>query len=179
MWRKILIALAAIVLIFVVMVAMQPSEFHVEKTATIDAVPAAVFAEVNDLKKWDAWSPWAKLDPDAKVSFEGPSVGEGATMAWVGNDKVGAGKMTVTESRPDDLVKLRVDFKEPFEGSSMSQFAFKSSGNQTAVTWTMTDDHNFLEKAFCLVMNGKKMIGNDMDKGLVQMKSVVEQQNKS
>ncbi len=159
---------------FVVFVAVQPSDFRVERSLTMAASPADAFAQVNDLRKWEAWSPWAKLDPDAKISFEGPEAGEGAAMSWVGNDKVGEGKMTVVESRPNDEIKLKVDFVKPFEGSSNSDFAFRAAGDQTKVTWTMSDHHNFFEKAVCLVMNGSKMIGDDMEKGLVQLKSVVE-----
>ena len=125
MLRKILIGLAVLVALFVIVVAMQPSEFQVERTATIAAPQAEVFAQVNDLHKWDAWSPWAKLDPNAKIAFEGPEAGQGAAMSWAGNDKVGEGKMTVIESRPNDAVKLKVDFVKPFEGTSNSEFAFK------------------------------------------------------
>ena len=175
MLKKILIGLAVLVALFVVIVAMQPSDFRVEKSATIAAPPTEVFAQVNDLHKWDAWSPWAKLDPNAKIAFEGPEAGQGAAMSWSGNDKVGEGKMTIVESSPDDAVKLKVDFVKPFEGTSNSEFGFKPEADKTGVTWTMTAQHNFLEKAMCLVMNGKKMIGDDMEKGLTQMKSVVEQ----
>ena len=178
MLKKILIALAAIVLIFLVVVAMQPSDFRVERTTTIAAPAADVFAQVNDFHKWEAWSPWAKLDPAAKVAFEGPEAGQGAVMNWAGNDKVGEGKMTLTESRPNDLVKINVDFVKPFEGSVISEFTFKPEGDQTAVTWAMSGHHNFFEKALCLVMNGTKMIGDDMEKGLAQMKSVIESASK-
>jgi len=178
MLKKILIALAAIVLIFLVVVAMQPSDFRVERTSTIAAPPADVFAQVNDFHKWEAWSPWAKLDPAAKVAFEGPEAGQGAVMTWAGNDKVGEGKMTLTESRPSDLVKINVDFVKPFEGSIISEFTFKPEGDQTAVTWAMSGHHNFFEKALCLVMNGTKMIGDDMEKGLAQLKSVMESARK-
>jgi hypothetical protein len=174
MLRKILIGLAVLIALFLVVVALQPSEFHVERTATIAAPQADVFARVNDLHKWEAWSPWAKLDPTAKMTFEGPEAGQGAAMTWAGNDKLGEGKMTIIESRPSDLVKLKVDFVKPFEGTSNSEFNFKPEGDKTAVTWAMSAHHNFMEKAFCLVMNGKKMIGDDMQKGLAQMQSLLE-----
>jgi Polyketide cyclase / dehydrase and lipid transport len=174
MLKKILIGLAALVALFAAIVAMQPSEFRVERSATIAAPQAELFAQVNDLHKWDAWSPWAKLDPNAKIAFEGPEAGEGAAMTWAGNDKVGEGKLTIVESKPNDAVKLRVDFVKPFEGSSNSDFAFKPDGAGTAVTWTMTAYHSFLEKAFCLVMNGQKMVGDDLEKGLSQLKALLE-----
>ena len=174
MLKKILLVLVALVLVFVVVVALQPSEFHVERSVTVDAPASKVFGEVNDFHKWDAWSPWAKLDPDAKVGFEGPESGEGTVMTWAGNSEVGAGKMTLVESEPDKLIKIKVDFTEPFEGTSGSQFNFTPDGDKTAVTWSMNDDHSFLEKAFCLIMNGKKMVGDQMDQGLAKLKQVSE-----
>ena len=67
-------------------------------------------------------------------------------MTWDGNDKVGQGKMTLTESQPNELVKINVDFVKPIEGSRASQFAFKPEGDQTAVTWSMSGHHNFIAK---------------------------------
>ena len=82
MLKKILIALAAIIAVFLIVVALQPSEFKVERSATVAAQPAAVFDQVNDFHKWEAWSPWAKLDPNAKVTFEGPP--RGPERSWPG-----------------------------------------------------------------------------------------------
>src|SRR5262245_37899 len=174
MLKKILIALLAIIAVFLIVVALQPSEFHVERTATMAAPPATVFDQVNDFHKWDAWSPWAKLDPNAKITFEGPPSGTGTIMNWAGNNEVGEGKMTLTESKPNELVKINVDIVKPMEGSSSTEFTLKPDGDKTAVTWSMTGHHNYLAKAVCLVMNGKKMMSDIMDKGLANIKSVVE-----
>jgi hypothetical protein len=179
MLKKILIALLAVIAIFLIVVALQPSEFHVERTATMAAPPATVFDQVNDFHKWDAWSPWAKLDPNVKIAFEGPPSGAGTIMTWAGNNQVGEGKMMLTESKPNELVKINVDIVKPMEGSSTSEFAFKPEGDQTSVTWSMSGHQNFLAKATCLVMNGKKMMSDIMDKGLANMKSVVEGASKT
>ena len=174
MLKKILIVLALLIAGFAVVVALQPSEFHVERTATIAAPPAAVFAHVDDLHKWEAWSPWAKLDPNAKVGYEGAPAGKGSAFTWAGNDKVGEGRMTIVESRPAELVDIKVDFTRPFEGTNSSAFTFKPAGNGSAVTWTMSGHQDFLAKAMCLVLNGKRMIGDTMDQGLAQLKAVAE-----
>jgi hypothetical protein len=174
MFKKILIAVLLLVLAFVVVVALQPSEFSVARSTTIAAPVADVFPQVNDFHKWEAWSPWAKLDPNAKLSFDGPPEGTGTAMAWSGNDQVGEGKMTMVDSAPDDHANIKVDFVKPFEGSINSAFGFKPDGGQTEVTWTMSGHHDFMGKAFCLVMNGTKMMAGDIDKGLAQLKSVVE-----
>jgi hypothetical protein len=130
MIRKILIGVAILVAVFAVFVAMQPNEMNIDRTTTIAAAPRAVFDQVNDLHKWDNWSPWAKLDPAAKVSFEGAQAGQGAVFKWAGNGKIGEGKMTVTDNRPADFVKIKAEFIKPFEGSNVSEFS--SSRTATA-----------------------------------------------
>jgi len=174
MFKKILIGLAVIVVVFVVIVALQPSEFRVERSATISAPAPAVFAQVNDFHKWEAWSPWAKLDPAAKNSFEGPSAGNGAIFRWAGNHEVGEGSMTIIESRPSELIRIKLEFLKPFAGTNTAEFAFRSEGNQTAVTWSMFGTNNFIAKAFCLFMSMDKIVGGQFEKGLASMKSVVE-----
>ena len=139
------------------------------------AAPAAnVFAQVNDLSRWDNWSPWAKLDPNAKVAFSGPQSGPGATFAWDGNDKVGAGTMTITESKPNDRIATRTDFTRPFSGTSHADFVFSEAGGRTNVSWTMAGTHNFIGKAMCLVMSMEKTVGPDFEHGLAQLKRVSE-----
>ena len=82
---KILIALAVIVVIFVIVVALQPSRFRVVRSAAMAAPPPVVFEQVNDFQKWRAWSPWEKMDPDLKRTYEGPPAGTGAKYSWAGN----------------------------------------------------------------------------------------------
>jgi hypothetical protein len=174
MLKKILIALAAIVVVFVGVVAMQPSDFRIVRTATMSAPAPAVFAQVNDFHNWEAWSPWAKLDPAAKNSFEGPFAGTGAIFRWAGNKEVGEGSMTITESRPSDLIRIKLEFLKPFAGTNTAEFTFKPDGDQTAVTWSMAGENNFIAKAVCLFMNRDKMVGGKFEEGLAQMKSIVE-----
>ena len=139
----------------------------------MSAPQAAVQAKVSDFHAWPEWSPWEKLDPNMKRTFEGPPSGVGAGYAWVGNDDVGEGKMTLTESRPYELIETRVEMVKPMKGSSTSEFTFKPEGDQTTVTWSVAAHHNFMEKALCLIFGGKRMMSDLMDKGLAQMKSVV------
>jgi hypothetical protein len=174
MLKKILIALVVLIAAFAGYVAMQPDDLLIQRQATIAAPPAAVFEQVNDLHKWDAWSPWAKMDPQAKIGFEGPASGKDAAFTWSGNDKIGEGRMTIVDSRPTELVDINVAFTKPFENTSSSKFEFKPDANQTLVTWSMGGRQNFIEKAMCIVFNGKKMIGDEMEKGLSNLKTVAE-----
>ena len=97
--------IVAIVVIFCVVVAMQPSHFTITRSATFNAPPEALFTEVNDFNKWQAWSPWEKIDPNMKKTISTPSSGKGANYAWAGNDEAGEGKMTITDSRPNEAIK--------------------------------------------------------------------------
>jgi hypothetical protein len=172
----ILIAIAAFIAIFVVVVAVQPEASRTSRSAMM-AVPApVVFAQVNDFHNWDAWSPWAKLDPGAKKTFEGNTSGTGAIFTWSGNKKIGEGRMTVMESQPSELVRLKLEFFKPFKAANTAEFTFKPQGDQTLVTWTMLGKKNFIMKGMYLLMNMDKMIGGDFEKGLAQMKSIAEAQ---
>jgi len=174
MLKKVLLAIVALVVVFLVIVAMQSSEFHVERSATIGAPAADVFAQVNDFHAWQAWSPWAKLDPAAKDTYEGPAAGTGAIFKWSGNNDVGEGAMTITESHPSDLIKLQLEFVRPYAGSSTVGFRFKADGDKTVVTWAMSGHKNFMAKAFGLFMSMDKMVGGQFEQGLSQLKTVVE-----
>jgi hypothetical protein len=174
MLEAILIALAAIVVVFLLIVAMQPAQYRVARSATVTAPAQAVFAQVNDFHKWEAWNPWGKIDPAMKHSYEGAPAGTGAIYTWVGNKEVGEGRMTIIESRLSDLIRIKMEFFKPFAGNSIAEFTFKPAGNQTMVTWSMTGDKNFMAKAIHLFMNMDKMIGGQFEKGLAQIKTLVE-----
>ena len=174
MLKIILIAIAVIVVVFLVVVALQPSEFRVARSTTISGPAPAVFAQVNDFHKWEAWNPWGKIDPAMKQTYEGAPAGIGAIYTWVGNNEVGEGRMTLTESRPNDLIRIKLEFMKPFAATNTAEFTFKPEGNQTAVTWSMSGKNNFMAKAIHLFMNMDKMIGGQFEKGLAEMKSVVE-----
>jgi hypothetical protein len=170
----ILIVIAAVIALFVVVVATRPADFRVMRSTAISAPPAVVFAQVNDFHNWDGWSPWARMDPEMKATYAGPAVGTGAVYSWVGNNKVGEGRMTIMESHPSDLVRIKLEFMKPFAATNTAEFTFQPQENQTAVTWTMSGKKNFITKAMGLVMNMDKMVGGQFDQGLAQMKSVAE-----
>lgn len=174
MLKKIFLGLIALVVIFAIVVTMQSASYRILRAVKIAAPPSIVFAEVNDFHKWDAWSPWAKLDPTMKTTFEGPSAGPGAIYRWTGNNQVGEGQMTVLESKPNELIRIKLDFLRPFKDTCITEFTFKPDGAQTDVSWAMSGERNFMAKAVCLFMNMDKMVGGDFEKGLAQLKAESE-----
>ena len=79
----------------VALASLKPNAFSVSRSAVMNAPANSVFAKLADFRASKSWSPWAKLDPNAKENFEGPESGVGSSFAWSGNRKVGAGKMTM------------------------------------------------------------------------------------
>lgn len=174
MLKKILLGILLTLAVFFFYVARQPSQFRVERSIIINAETAAAFNQVNDFHHWNAWSPWAKLDPNAKNSYEGESAGVGAIFSWAGNADVGEGKMTITESRLNDLIRIKLEFLKPFAAINTAEFTFKSEGSQTHITWAMSGPKNFFTKLLGLFVNCDTMIGDMFEKGLAQIKVVVE-----
>jgi hypothetical protein len=174
MVETILIIVAVVIVLFIVVVAMQPSDFRVERSGSIAAPASAVFPQVNDFHNWTAWSPWEKLDLAMKKTHEGPAAGTGAIYSWNGNKQVGEGRMTILESRPNEYINIKLEFMRPFAATNTAEFAFKNEGKDTKVVWSMTGKRNFMFKAMGLFMSMDKMIGGDFEKGLAQMKAVVE-----
>ena len=164
----------AILVIFFIVVASRPPTFRVERSATINAPPGVVFDQVNDLRKWQAWSPWENIDPNLRRTYEGPPAGAGSAYAWQGNAKVGQGRMTITESRPNELIRFKLEFLKPFKAANSADFTFVPQGGQTTVNWSMQGQNNFMFKAMGMFFSMDKMVGRDFEKGLGNLKSVVE-----
>ena len=151
----------------------KPDEFRVTRSALINASPTAIFEHVNDLVKWQAWSPWAKMDPNAKTSFEGPTAGVGAKFSWEGK-KTGQGTMTVLESTPFSFVRFKLEFFKPMKGTNTAEFTFAAEAQGTRVTWTMYGPATFVNKLMSVFMNCEKMVGSQFEAGFANLKAVVE-----
>lgn len=172
--KKVLIAVAVVIAILLVVIATRPDTFHIERSATIAAPAQLVFDKVNDFHQWQAWSPWAKLDPTQKTTYDGPPAGVGASSAWEGNKEVGKGRMTITDSAPPSKIVIKLEFLEPMTATETTTFTFNSDGQGTKVTWAMDGHNNFFAKAMSLAMDMDKMVGPDFERGLASIKTLAE-----
>jgi hypothetical protein len=174
MFVPILLTLLGIVAACVLYVALKPGAFRIERTAVIPAAKPAVFDEIHTLARWEAWSPWAQLDPNMEQSYSGPAAGVGASQSWKGNKQVGEGRLTITDSQPCDYIRMTLEFVQPFQVTNQTEFIFESVADGTQVTWRMTGVNGFLGKVFDLLMNMDKMCGNDFEKGFANLRKVLE-----
>jgi polyketide cyclase/dehydrase/lipid transport protein len=174
MLKKLLLGLVALIALFLIAVATRPGAFRIERSAQINAPAAVVFAQVNDFKHWDGWSPWAKLDPNMTKTIAGAPQGVGATYAWSGNNQVGEGRMTIIESKPNEKVGIKLEFLKPWQATNLATFLFDARGPATQVTWVMEGTNNFMGKAVAMFMDMDAVIGKEFEKGLAQMKTLAE-----
>jgi uncharacterized protein YndB with AHSA1/START domain len=175
MFKKILIGLVVALAAFAGVVATRPSTFSVQRSATIQASPNYAFELVNDFHQWEQWSPWEKLDPSMRRTFDGATTGVGAKYGWTGNDQVGEGQMTIEESKPNELVRIKLEFIKPWPATSNTTFSFQSlPEGGVSLTWKMDGNNDFVGKAFSLFMDMDGMIGKDFEKGLASIKTAAE-----
>jgi hypothetical protein len=174
MLKKIGLGIAVVVVALVVFVSMQPGSFAVERSITMQAPVDIAYGLVSDFHAWENWSPWAKLDPNMKTTYEGPGNTEGSSYSWEGSKEVGKGRMTMTALKPAQSVEIKLEFLAPFQATNRTLFSFAPQGDATNVTWRMEGTNSFAAKALHLVVDMDKMVGKDFEKGLASMKALAE-----
>lgn len=167
----VVVVLIAGVLIFA---ATKPDTFRIERSASIKAPPEKIFAIINDLKRWDEWSPWEKKDPAMKRTYGATTSGKGATYGWVGNKEVGEGRMEIVESALPSKVALKLDFLKPFEAHNMVDFTLEPKGGSTSVTWAMQGPASYPVKIMHVFFSMDRMVGKDFESGLANLKLAAE-----
>lgn len=182
MLKTILLSVAALVAVAVVIVlilaAMKPDTFQVQRSVAINAPPERIYPLLADFRAWGAWSPWEKKDPAMKRSFSGAESGVGARYAWDGDKNVGRGSMEIVAAAAPSKVALKLDFIAPFEAHNDAVFVLQPKGQgptaSTNVTWTMTGPTPFLGKIIHVFMKMDRMVGGDFEAGLAAMKAAAE-----
>lgn len=172
MLKKIAIALVAIVLVLLGVGLVLPSKWHVDRSASVNASPEAIYPWVADLKKWPEWSPWnAAMDPTMKTTYEGAEMGVGAVSKWTG-EKAGTGSLKITSADPRTGITYDLEFDNSYQMKGAMKF--EPAGAATKVAWTDDGDMgmNIPGRYMALMMNS--MVGKDFEKGLAGLKSKVE-----
>lgn len=172
MVRNILIGLGVVVALGIGGAFLTPQVAHVERSTVVAASPDEVFAIVNDLSRFNEWSPWAKLDPATKYAMDGAPAGVGAKMSWTSNNpNVGNGSQEIVESTEFSHVKMKLNFDD---SEGFATYTLSATEGGTKVTWSFDTDLglNPIARYFGLTLDG--MIGKDYEAGLAGLKVLVE-----
>ena len=170
------IAIAVVLLLAAVLIfaATRPDTLRVQRATSIKAPPEKIFPLINDFDRWGAWSPYEKKDPAMKRSRSGAASGKGAVYAWEGNGEVGAGRMEIADTTAPSKVTINLDFVKPFEAHNVVDFTLEPKGDATSVTWAMHGPAPYISKLMGLFFNMDRMIGNDFEAGLANLKAIAE-----
>lgn len=151
------------------------ADVEVERSAVVAAPPEAVFPHLVDFRKWQAWSPWERLDPALERRYEGPESGPGARYSWSGNRKAGAGTMEILRADPPSDVEIDLQFDKPFKSRNRTVFRLEPDAGGTRVVWRMTAPRTFGTRVMGLFGGLDKMVGKDFEQGLADLGRVAEQ----
>jgi uncharacterized protein YndB with AHSA1/START domain len=174
MFKTIAIVIAVLFAALLAYAATKPDTFRVQRATSIKAPPEKIFALINDLHSWNAWSPYEKKDPAMKRTHSGAANGKGAVYAWEGNHEIGMGSMEITESSPPSKVAIKLDFIKPFEGHNTAEFTLEPKGDSTNVTWAMYGPTPYLAKIIHVFFDMDNMVGKDFEAGLASLKTAAE-----
>jgi len=174
MLRKLLLGVVVLIAAVLLLATRQPDTFSVERRIVVNAPPERVFAQINDFHAWEAWSPWAKLDPAIQVTYSGAAQGVGAVYEWRGNSDVGEGRMAIKSATAPSEVMIALDFLTPFESHNVTTFMLTPTESGTEVIWTMKGNAEYVTKLMTMFVSMDKMVGPDFSRGLEQLKAVVE-----
>lgn len=166
--------IVAIVLVVLVLASLRPDTMRIERVIEIQAPADRIFPWLVDFRKWTSWSPWENLDPNLQRTYGGSETGVGANYAWVGDKRVGEGRMEILEATPSSRVKIALQFIKPFAANNVVELTLAPVASGTQLSWVMTGASPFVQKLFGLFMNMDAMIGKDFEKGLSAIKRVAE-----
>ena len=178
MLMTIAIVVAVVVLAVLILAATKPDTFRIQRQTSIKATPDRVFALIDDFHAHLLWSPFEK-DPAMKRNLSGAPRGKGAVYEWNGNNKVGAGRIEITDTSPPargtaGTVVMALDMLKPFKAHNEVEFVIEPKGDATIVTWAMQGAQPFIGKVMGTFINCDKMVGKDFEAGLAKLKSLAE-----
>jgi hypothetical protein len=171
--RRLVKTVLVLVLVFVGIGLLLPRQVHVERSTEIAAGPEVIFPILNDLRRFNEWSPWFALDPDAEYRFAGPATGVGARAAWKSErPQVGTGSQEIVASRPPSHVQTHLDFGD--RGTALATFNLAASGSGTRVTWGFDVNFGYDVLGRWMGLMFDRWIGRDYEAGLSNLKDLVE-----
>src|SRR5262245_58107005 len=153
--------------------ATRPDTFRVQRSARILAPPEKIVAFIEDFHQWPAWSPWEKIDPTLRRTYDDAPAGKGSLYAWEGDRNVGKGRMEILEASPA-RVTIKLDFEKPFEAHNIAEFTLDAQPGGTDVTWAMHGASPYMAKVMQTFVSMDRMVGKSFEAGLADLKTLAE-----
>ncbi len=169
--RRILLGLVIVLGLLIAVAYLLPREVHVERADVIDAPPDVVYAQVANLKRNEAWSPWNEMEPTAQYTYSGAESGVGAKAAWKG-EKIGEGSQEIVAAEEGKSITTALDFGP--NGKATAFWKFEPEGKGTRVVWGFDSDMGMNPACRYFGLFLDDMLGADYEKGLAKLKILSE-----
>lgn len=172
-----LAVLIAVPAVLLVIAAFQPKKWALERSILIDAPREKVWEIVSDLNRYNEWNPYARIEPEARITVNGPAATIGSSYAWDGNQS-GAGRMTTAHIEAGQRIDFKLEFTRPMASVAQASFIVGNQEGPTKMTWVMEGQHEgvpgLIARAIHLFLDMDAMVGKDFEAGLALLKTIAE-----
>jgi hypothetical protein len=126
--------LVGLIGLLLVIAALMPKVYNVEKTIVISKPVPDVMNLIGDLTYYSQWNPWQQSDPTTKSTVTGTPKTPGHKYSWEGK-KVGVGSLTLN-SMDDKHIHFVLEILKPWKTKAKDNWMFEQWGDgETKVTW--------------------------------------------
>lgn len=176
--KKILAVLAIIIVALLIVALFAKKDYAVEKEVVINKPNQEVFDYIKLLKNQNNYSKWATMDANMKKEFRGTDGTVGFVSSWDSDVKdVGKGEQEIKKITEGKRIDYELRFIKPFESTEQTYMATEPvSENQTKVKWGFNGRMNYPMNLMLLCMDMEKMVGDDLQTGLNNLKNILEKQ---
>ena len=178
--KRILLIIVVLIGLVLITGLFVKKDMTAEREVVINKPKAEVYEYVKYLKNQKEYSKWASMDPAMKVDFQGTDATPGFIYSWKSDkDEVGAGEQEIKAIKAGDRIDYELRFKEPWESTATSHMITEEvpgNPNQTRVKWGFNGNMAYPMNVMRLFMDMEKMIGDDFQTGLNNLKAKMEKQ---
>ena len=170
--------IAGIVIVVLIVAAVAPKDYNVQRSITINKPRQEVFAYIKYLRNQDNYNKWVMTDPHKLMTYRGTDGTEGFASAWDSDIKqAGKGEQNIKKIIKDERIDIQVVFIKPFAGVADTYMAMQSvTNNSTSVKWNFDSRMSYPMNIMLLFVNMDKILGADLETSLNNLKNVLEKQ---
>jgi hypothetical protein len=146
----------------------------IQKSVEIRKPSSEVFNYLKLTRNQDYFSVWNMADPGMKKEQSGTDGEVGFVYRWDSQNKnVGAGEQETKAIIPGKRIDSELRFLRPMQNTGKTSFLITDSGNGlTKVDWIFDSPSKFPMVLFAPIF--KRMLGKDLEKGLANLKALLE-----
>jgi uncharacterized protein YxeA len=176
--KTILFIILGVIVIALIAALFIDKNYAVEREIIINKPKQQVFDYIKYIKNQDHYSVWNQLDPVMNKTYTGIDGTVGFVYAWDSKKKeAGKGAQEISNIVEGERLDMKLHFEEPFEADDNAYMTTEAQGPaQTKVKWGFSGHMNYPMNLIPVLMNMEKMLGDDLQNGLTNLKKNLEAQ---